>query len=326
MSNDMVERYVYAVTKNLPAKMRGDIRDELNGLIVDMLEERCGEVTPTERDIRVVLAELGTPAELAEKYNPDGDKCLIGAPYYSKYKMVLKIVLASVVFGMALSGFITVILDPEAVWYFAIWQWLGMIFMGLVYAFAFVTVIFAVFQRKGINIDTAEDQISNLPPVPKKREIISKWECIVDIAFSVLFAVVFLFAPQIICGVFDQNLIIPVFDSEKIRNIWYVIVAFAALGIIKDSVKLYEGRYTKRLATVTLVVNILMVPLTFMFLLDNQIMNPVFTQRITDMFGKDGAFIATAFANFNLFFLAIVSFALILDTTTTIIRAMESPK
>ena len=59
--NDLVERYIYAATKRMPRKQREDVSLELRGLVEDMLAERCGSVTPTEKDIRIVLTELGTP-------------------------------------------------------------------------------------------------------------------------------------------------------------------------------------------------------------------------------------------------------------------------
>jgi hypothetical protein len=37
---EMIDRYVYAVTKRLPEKQREDVSDELRGLIEDMLEAR----------------------------------------------------------------------------------------------------------------------------------------------------------------------------------------------------------------------------------------------------------------------------------------------
>ena len=64
MEHESIERYLYAVTKQLPAKSRRDIERELRSLIGDMLEERCGDIAPTERDIRVVLTELGTPTDV----------------------------------------------------------------------------------------------------------------------------------------------------------------------------------------------------------------------------------------------------------------------
>ena len=78
MKNDLIDRYIYAVTKRMNPKIREDVQNELYGLVDDMLAERCGEVTPTEKDIRVVLTELGSPQELYAKYDEDSKKCLIG--------------------------------------------------------------------------------------------------------------------------------------------------------------------------------------------------------------------------------------------------------
>ena len=50
MNLDLIERYIYAATKRLPKKQREDVAQELRGLIDDMLNERCKEVTPTEKD------------------------------------------------------------------------------------------------------------------------------------------------------------------------------------------------------------------------------------------------------------------------------------
>ena len=74
MDSELIRRYVYAVTKRLPRKSREDVAKELNTLIADMLEERCGQVLPTEKDVRVVLTELGTPAELYDQYSGEGEE------------------------------------------------------------------------------------------------------------------------------------------------------------------------------------------------------------------------------------------------------------
>ena len=103
VKNDLIERYVYAVTKYMKADLKKDVSAELETIIQDMLEERCGDVMPTEHDIRVVLTELGTPAELASKYKSETQDCLIGQPYYNLYVYVLKIVTACVIGGMLLA-------------------------------------------------------------------------------------------------------------------------------------------------------------------------------------------------------------------------------
>ena len=118
MNNDLVERYIYAATKQMPRKQREDVSMELRGLVEDMLSERCGSRTPEEKDVRVVLTELGTPQELYSQYSDDADACLIGQPYYSTYVFVLKIVLGAAVVGMTISNLILQILEPGNVFAF----------------------------------------------------------------------------------------------------------------------------------------------------------------------------------------------------------------
>lgn len=80
MNEELQERYIYAVVRRLPRKQREDIEQELRGLIADMLEARCRGLPPTEHDLRVVLAELGTPRELYRKYSPDAGEVSSGRP------------------------------------------------------------------------------------------------------------------------------------------------------------------------------------------------------------------------------------------------------
>lgn len=75
--NDLIERYIYAVTKHMKTAMQKDVAKELETIIQDMLEERCEDVIPTEHDVKVILTELGTPAELASKYKGETQDCLI---------------------------------------------------------------------------------------------------------------------------------------------------------------------------------------------------------------------------------------------------------
>ena len=117
-----------------------------------MLEERCGDVMPTEHDIRVVLTELGTPAELASKYKSETQDCLIGQPYYNLYVYVLKIVTACVIGGMLLAQIMAAVIS-HTIWYIAIFRIIGGIFGGVLTGFAFVTLLFAFFYKRGIKVE-----------------------------------------------------------------------------------------------------------------------------------------------------------------------------
>ena len=331
MKNDLIERYIYAVTKRLPQKVRKDISNELRTLIDDMLAERCGELVPEEKDIRVVLTELGTPEELYEKYNPDNKKCLIGSPYYSTYKYVLKIVMICTIFGVILANIISGILDfsksnsiENVVSSSA--NFIASLITNLIIsvgaAFGFVTALFAFFYHKDIKIDTTSN-LDSLPSVPEKNEKISKVDSIISIGLSVIFLIVFLTAPQIFCVVM-YNEFIPIFNFETIRQTWYIIVMFSVVGIIRDVVRLIEGRYSKKIMITTVAANIISGFLSVWWLMNDRIMNPKFADNISKIFNNESTFIINIFSNFQYFFLGLIIFALLLDILVTVFKYLKN--
>ena len=325
VKNDLIDRYIYAVTKHMKSAMKKDVAAELETIIQDMLEERCGDVTPTERDIKVVLTELGTPAELSSKYKGETQDCLIGQPYYSLYVYVLKIVTACVSGGMLLAQ-IMAALTSHTIWYIAIYHTIGGILGGILTGFAVVTLLFAFFYKKGIKVDGLNDGIDNLPPVPQKRNRISKADAIVGIIFSVIFTIVFLVCPQILCIAFVKNgvdVYEPLFNLEYIRQTWYLILAFGILGVAKDSVRLIDGSYTKRVMLTTMITNIIDGALTTIWLLNDKVMNQDFFDGIEHLFGKDAEVISQVFIHFNMVFLAIILFALTIDCIETVVKTVK---
>ena len=325
VKNDLIDRYIYAVTKHMKSAMKKDVAAELETIIQDMLEERCGDVTPTERDIKVVLTELGTPAELSSKYKGETQDCLIGQPYYSLYVYVLKIVTACVSGGMLLAQ-IMAALTSHTIWYIAIYHTIGGILGGILAGFAFVTLLFAFFYKKGIKVDGLNDGIDNLPPVPQKRNRISKADAIVGIIFSVIFTIVFLVCPQILCIAFVKNGVVvfePLFNLEYIRQTWYLILAFGILGIAKESVKLIDGSYTQRVMIVTIIINLIDGVLTFSWLLNGRIMNSAFFDGVEQLFGENTEMISRIFIHFNKLFLAIIIFALAINCIETVVKSVK---
>ncbi len=319
MKHELIERYVYAVTKRMNRKQREDVARELETLIDDMLLERCGEWTPTEKDIRVVLTELGTPQELYAKYDPDGDKCLIGQPYFSTYKTVMRIVWVAVAVGMGVSSLILLTLDQ--------WSPLEMVgnflantLQGLTSAFAIVTLLFAFLERKGVSM---EQSLQDLPPVPKKTKEISLWESVAGIAFCVVFLVIFLWMPEVLGIVSDgDGGYVPLFDVNAIRASWYYVAAFGLLGIAGESVKLVERRYTKKVLTVTVITNLLSGAVAILWLTGENSFHEEYYSNIQDLFaGND--FLVSLFSNFHLFFLGILLLALVMDTAETVYRTIK---
>ena len=320
MNNELIERYVYAVTKRLGRKQRQDVARELRGLIEDMLLERCGEVLPTEKDVRVVLTELGTPQELYEKYDEDADKCLIGQPYYGTYKFVMKVVLAAVAVGATVARLILQLLEPQ-VWYMAFGEWMNLVWNGSFSAFSVVTLVFAFLQRKGVSL-TEAFSFNELPPVPKRTQEVSKWESIAGIVICVVFAVLFLLTPQVFCFV-REGKVISLFDIDAIRNSWLIILGFSACGILREVVQLLEGQYNKKVMVTAWVTNGVSALFAWWWLVGMDVMNPVFLENLNTVFAGEDPIVLQMFANFDVFFLGVMLFALVLDTAEATWRSLQ---
>lgn len=322
MKNDMIDRYIYAVTKRMNPKIREDVSKELYALVDDMLMERCGDAAPTEKDIRVVLTELGSPQELYAKYDEDSNQCLIAQPYYSAYKFVLKIVLTCVIAGLTMASLILQIMEPQD-WMTAIGEYVVRVWDTALGMFAFLTILFAVFHRKGVRLSEGFN-LDELPTVPQKKEEISRWECVAGIVFCVVFMVVFLAVPQIFSAVITETgECIPVFNVEVIRSHWYILALFALAGIVRETVKFWEKRYNSRVLAVTLAVDLGSAGLAAWWLLGDRVMNEKFLANMQTLFAGDKAFLIRIFENFNVLLLAVIAVALLGDMIETMFRTVR---
>ena len=323
---ELIERYIYAATRFMRKEEKEDVSRELRSIIVDMLDERCGDGEPDEANVKEILNELGDPRELYEKYSSDGKDCLIGAPYYGVYKYVMKTALLCVCIGLLIAQMIVCIIDMSAMASMTdivefvvnmLVEMLATVFDGAALTFAAVTVWFAIMYHKGIKMDTLFDSLDQLPQLPKKNEVVSKVGVAFEIGFTVLFYAVFLACPEVLCMYeMETGTMIPIFATGYIQSTWYLIVIFGLLGIGRECVKLIDGTYTKRLLVVTAVVDVLSVILSVAWLANPSIINPAFHDAMGTIFTDTAPYIRNIMANFNYFFLGCIIFALVVDLGT----------
>jgi hypothetical protein len=280
---DLIDRYVYQVTKRLPEAQRADIEAELRGLIDDMLEAR-GSV-PTQNDVIEVLRELGRPAELAAKYSGT-KRYLIGPEYFDLYLLVVKIVLAATAFGMTLALIIGYATTPTTSIPGAIANFFASIISTLVQAFAWVTGIFALIERwaKGSPAKAMPWNPADLPPVPTQKTTIKRSEPIVGIVFTVLFLVLLNAAPQLFSAYLSVDgalRVVPVFDLTVFWRLLPLIDVMFCLGIVKELLRLITGRYTLGLSLGIVVLNVAsMIMFITLFGPSSGIWNPNFMAQI----------------------------------------------
>ncbi|NLY20541.1 MAG: hypothetical protein GXZ08_04605 [Tissierellia bacterium] len=89
MRHELIDRYIYDVTKTYSKSERERIRNEIATDIDIKLNEFGDEDSVTDQQIKEVLIELGTSKDIAKKYAKDGDIALISQPYYGQYKKMM---------------------------------------------------------------------------------------------------------------------------------------------------------------------------------------------------------------------------------------------
>lgn len=113
------------------------------------------------------------------------------------------------------------------------------------------------------------------------------------------------------------------FSISALRETWYIIILFAVCGIIRESVQLLEGRYNKRVLIVTAVTNAISAILSIWWLTGFELLHPEFLANIPILFEGENAIVMNLFSNFQLFFLLVLLFALILDSADVAVKTLR---
>ena len=242
---DLINRYVYAVMKYLPHKNRVELEKEIRMLISDTVDS-VEETSATKLEaVKIALVKLGTPDQLAAKYTNDNETCLIGGEYYQRYMMILKIVVGAAAFGMTLAMILGAAAEGVSgqgrPWYEVLGTSIASILSAVCFAFTFITVAFAIAQRKHVHMEKSGTGIDNLPPVPEHDNRISRVECIFSISFITLFFILFVTAPGFFRMPDESGHYVPVLNELRYsKKLLIVIICALALDTFETILKYFK--------------------------------------------------------------------------------------
>ncbi|EON71075.1 HAAS signaling domain-containing protein [Lysinibacillus sphaericus] len=225
---NLIDVYIYEVTRRLPKKIRDDIRLELKSKIEDSLPD-----TYSELEVKDVLLKLGDPAELAASYQ-DISNHLIGPLVYDTYIRTIKLVIPWAIFITTLVQIIESIVfyTGEGALLSTIIKTISItiatIISVLFHVLFWVTIAFIVIERTGnfdnfkVHMPFLKDQQQWTPDDLKKVKIIANDKNIPlnDIVFSFLgiaiFSVVY----------FKANHLIGIYTSDERTGLKFVMPIF----------------------------------------------------------------------------------------------------
>lgn len=289
----MKERYIYQVIRRLPKEQREEIKMELEELIDDMCENDT---------IEHVLEKLGDPEEFAKKYRNE-NSYVIGPKYYDTYLWVLKIALIctalSAVCSSVLNGIITRNWKAEGISEVVnviteiIADTIGNGIVSLCTAFGIVTLIFALMERQNVKMKEKQPGVwkpEQLTPIPDKKSVISRSDCVIGMVFILLFGGILLFAPELIGAYVFENKeyvrSIPIFNLEKWSLILPFLIAVFLLAFMDEMVQLVTGYYCKAVMVSNIVTGVLQIILAIIILKVFPFWNPDFARECSESFGK----------------------------------------
>ncbi|WP_019240971.1 MULTISPECIES: hypothetical protein [Bacillus] len=324
MSIEIVDRYVYAVVSKLPVKQRSEMDKEIRSLIDDVMENYSSEESEEKRAEKALL-ELGDPNTLADQYI-EKKRYLIGPENFHNYLYVMKIVLYAVFIGISIAFAIDIVFVKDINFSNMIGDYFATIISALFQAVAWVTIIFAIADYKGVNLGNTikagqQWSVKDLKPVPHKKSMISPTEGIFTIVFSSIVLMVLYFSPEIIGAYIlnenDSYTVIPFLNSNVVQDYKIIIIAIFILSIAKEAAKLIYGRWDKNLAIIYTILSVLSTIL-FCFLIS---VKNLFNQSFMSDFSKHTDLHLTIGTNqFISVFIMIVILITIIDVVSALYK------
>jgi hypothetical protein len=182
---DLIERYLNAIRRNLPAANADDIVAELRDALASRIEDREEELGRPLRpaETEAMIKDFGHPLVVAARFRKQ--QWLIGPDVFPFYLSVGRIVLLTVAAVVVAVGLVQVLFgDREPVQ--ALLQTIGGLSSSLLISLAIVTIVFVVLERTGFPIDhIGAWNPAQLPDIGDEQP--GPWKSAAEVALSVAF-------------------------------------------------------------------------------------------------------------------------------------------
>ena len=182
----LTDRYVWGVLRAVPTAQRADLEPEVRAMVADAVEARVAAGVVPEEAERAAIAELGDPERLAARYT-DKTLFLIGPRYFPDWKRLVTLLLSIVVPIVAIATMGAGYLGGQEIWEIVA-SGLGTAFMVGVNLTFWITVVFAVMERK--EIADLDEELAWTPDKLPEPPDAAATETLTGIAFSIVALVV----------------------------------------------------------------------------------------------------------------------------------------
>lgn len=297
MSN-LIERYVYDVTRRLPEKDREEVRRELTSNIYDMLTDDADE-----GEIKKVLYDLGEPSVLAEKYRQN-PRYLISPVVYDDYVRILKWLLplaGMVVFaiGVILGAFDSIkdgMVNVASFISTGLTKGVSLGCSAVFQVLIWTTIGFVVAERTGAFSDKNKDEawkLEDLPELlPDDKNKIPLADSIVELVLMTVFSVAALLAckgllPIIFRIEYDGGSVSTLFSQSFLSLCVPFIIVMMLFSIAECAVKIKARRWTSSVFITVVICDLVRLGMMLFLLYQPNMLSTEFTKFVqTTELGK----------------------------------------
>ena len=268
---NLIEAYIYEVTRRLPEKSRNDIALELRSTIEDMLADDF-----TEEEVMEVLSKLGDPAILAASYR-DTPMHLIGPKVYDAYIWTMKMIIPWAILITILAHVVEAIVlfsGDESILSVVI-ESFGIIIFNIIHVliqtFFWVTIVFIFIERVGLSKTDlpmtkygtvwTPEQLKLVDIIPKKKAI-PRGEVIFGLVWTAIWVVLYFNADHLV-GVYRSidggglQMVMPALNQSILMSYLPIVIPFAAFEIGLALYKWKERQWTMRLVIIDAFIKVL---------------------------------------------------------------------
>jgi hypothetical protein len=275
--SSLTDRYLDAVAHQLPRQRREEVTARVRASIESDVVRRVSAGVPAADAEWASLAERGDPKRVAD--TEAGPRWLIGPRLYPDYVRVLRtvavvvlpLVAALVALGSGLAGE-----NPLAV----MASTLGAVVGAAIQVGFWVTVVFAVLDRRGVVLDSGSAVWSPDDLPAASRTGVGLGETIAGIAVHVLLIGLVLWPWQYWPSADAEP--VPVLNADLRPEITTVLVALLVAGIVLAALTYRVGHWTVGLAIVDTVLDIAFAGLVIWLVATGRLFDPAFLDTLAE--------------------------------------------
>lgn len=272
----LTDRYVWAVSRQLPPETGPDVARELRATLADTIEDKVAAGLDPDRAEREAITELGDPDVLARGFGGRPNH-LLGPRYYADWVRIERMLLTVVLPIVVVVSVFAEAFEPEATLGSVIGSAVVVGMSTALHMLVWPTLAFALVERHGSPAEDARvgqgwrpEQLTD-PDAPWRRPGLR--DVVVEAGFGLVVAVLFVWQ---FSGVGEHG--VQVFDPA-LAAVWKVtIVALLLAQVVLTVLAWARGGWTVRLAVVNAVLDVATGALLVWLLLEGRLLTDLPTE------------------------------------------------